>query len=398
MRRRIQIEPYWFIVAGLIAVGAALFIYHLVSGNTPDRAAITISAFNFDIFWYGIILVSGIALGAYVTSRLAKERAELTFQETVPQELRRVTLTSLDMPEELEIQLRKRKIGSLGSLLFQWGLNSQIVGLKKPQNAALLDILSSQEGVEDKWLVDAPWRQWNPEYVWSGVVWVLILAVIGARIYHILTPSPSMAEIGINSALDYFQNPLQLINLRSGGLGIYGAILGGLLGIIIFAKRQRISAIAWADLAVVGLALGQAVGRWGNFVNQELYGEPSSLPWAINIDPAHRLSGYTEFETFHPAFLYASLWSLVTFVILLRLARKHRHQLYTGDITAVYFILFGIGRIMLELVRLDSRPFVIANINLGLPVATVVSIVFGLAMAILLIWRHLIRKPRSKPN
>jgi len=376
MRRRIQIEPYWFIVAGLIAVGAALFIYHLVSGNTPDRAAITISAFNFDIFWYGIILVSGIVLGAYVTSRLARERAELTFQETVPQELRRETLTSLDMPEELEIQLRKRKIGSLGSLLFQWGLNSQIVGLKKPQNAALLDILSSQEGVEDKWLVDAPWRQWNPDYVWSGVVWVLILAVIGARIYHILTPSPSM----------------------SGGLGIYGAILGGLLGIIIFAKRQRISAIAWADLAVVGLALGQAVGRWGNFVNQELYGEPSSLPWAINIDPAHRLSGYTEFETFHPAFLYASLWSLVTFVILLRLARKHRHQLYTGDITAVYFILFGIGRIMLELVRLDSRPFVIANINLGLPVATVVSIVFGLAMAILLIWRHLIRKPRSKPN
>ncbi len=396
MRRRIQIEPYWFIIAILIAAGAALFIYHLTSGNTPDRAALTISAFNFDIFWYGIILVSGIALGAYVTSRLAKERAELTFEQTVPQNLRRIPLSSLDLPEDLEKQLRKRKMGSLGSILYQWGLNSQIVGFKKPQNAALLDILSSQEGVEDQWLVDAPWRQWNPEYVWSGVVWVLILAVIGARLYHILTPSPSMAEIGINSALDYFQNPLQLINLRSGGLGIYGAVLGGLLGIIIFSKRQKISAIAWADLAVVGLALGQSVGRWGNFINQELYGEPSNLPWAISIDPANRLTDYSQFETFHPAFLYASLWSFVTFLILLRLARKHQHQLYTGDITAVYFLLFGIGRILLELVRLDSRPFIIGDISFGVPVATVVSIVIGLAMAALLIWRHLIRKPASK--
>ncbi len=395
MRRRIQIEPYWFIIAILIAAGAALFIYHLTSGNTPDRAALTISAFNFDIFWYGIILVSGIALGAYVTSRLAKERAELTFEQTVPQNLRRIPLSSLDLPEDLEKQLRKRKMGSLGSILYQWGLNSQIVGFKKPQNATLLDILSSQEGVEDQWLVDAPWRQWNPEYVWSGVVWVLILAVIGARLYHILTPSPSMAEIGINSALDYFQNPLQLINLRSGGLGIYGAVLGGLLGIIIFSKRQKISAIAWADLAVVGLALGQSVGRWGNFINQELYGEPSNLPWAISIDPANRLTDYSQFETFHPAFLYASLWSFVTFLILLRLARKHQHQLYTGDITAVYFLLFGIGRILLELVRLDSRPFIIVDISFGVPVATVVSIVIGLAMAALLIWRHLIRKPAS---
>lgn len=396
MRRRIQIEPYWFIIAILIAAGAALFIYHLTSGNTPDRAAITISAFNFDIFWYGIILVSGIALGAYVTSRLAKERAELTFEQTVPQNLRRIPLSSLDLPDDLEKQLRKRKMGSLGSILYQWGLNSQIVGFKEPQNAVLLDILSSQEGVEDQWLVDAPWRQWNPEYVWSGVVWVLILAVIGARIYHILTPSPSMAEIGINSALDYFQNPLQLINLRSGGLGIYGAVLGGLLGIIIFSKRQKISAIAWADLAVVGLALGQAVGRWGNFFNQELYGEPSTLPWAISIDPANRLADYTQFETFHPAFLYASLWSLVTFLILLRLARKHRGQLYTGDVTAVYFLLFGIGRILLELVRLDSRPFVAGNISFGLPVATVVSIVIVVIMAALLIWRHILRKPATK--
>ncbi|MFN2188173.1 MAG: prolipoprotein diacylglyceryl transferase [Candidatus Promineifilaceae bacterium] len=398
MRKPNRIEPYWYIIIILVVVGIALFIYHLTTGNTPSRVAITVPGLNFDIYWYGIILVSGIALGAYVTYRLAMERAEITFRENVPQEIRRIPISELDMSEDLEKQLRKRKVPTLGAALYQWGLNSQIIGLNEAQNTELLNALKSYDGLENQWLVDAPWRQWNPDYVWSGVVWVLILAVIGARIYHILTPSPSMAEIGIYSALDYLKNPLQLINLRSGGLGIYGAVIGGLLGIIIFSKRQRISAVKWADLAVVGLALGQAVGRWGNFFNQELYGKPSDLPWAIKIDPANRLTGYIDFETFHPAFLYAGLWSLVTFFILLRLERKHYKSLFTGDLTAIYFLLFGIGRILLETIRLDSRPFVVGDIDFGLPVATVVSIVIAFFMAILLIWRHLIRRKPAPPS
>ncbi len=396
MKRKLQVEPYWYIIGLLIVAAAILFINHLVSGETPDRVALTIAAFNFDIFWYGVILVAGIGLGAYVSSRLARERAELDFREEVPSNLRRIPISALDLPQDIENHLRKSGIGTLGAVLYQWGLNSQIIGLKKPQNEKLLESLAAQDGVNEQWLVDAPWRQWNPDYVWSGVVWVLIFGVVGARIYHILTPSPSMAEIGINSAWDYFQNPLQLVNLRGGGLGIYGAVIGGLLGIIVFSKRQRISAIAWSDLAVVGLALGQAIGRWGNFFNQELYGRPSDLPWAIKIDASNRLTGYTQSEMFHPTFLYASLWSLLTFFILLRLARKHRQRLYTGDITAAYFLLFAIGRILFELVRLDSRSFAIGGFDLGLPVATVVSIVIGVAMAALLLWRHVLSKPTAK--
>lgn len=395
MRRKLQVEPYWYIIGLFIVAAAILFINHLVSGETPDRVALTIAIFNFDIFWYGVILVAGIALGAYVSSRLARERAELDFREEVPTNLRRTPISALDLPQDIENHLRKSGIGTLGAVLYQWGLNSQIIGLKKPQNEKLLESLTTQDGVNEQWLVDAPWRQWNPDYVWSGVVWVLIFGVVGARIYHILTPSPSMAEIkGINSAWDYFQNPQMLFDLRSGGLGIYGAVIGGLLGIIVFAKRQRISAIAWSDLAVVGLSLGQVIGRWGNFFNQELYGGPTNLPWAIKID--HPLPGFEQFEMFHPAFLYASLWSLLTFIILLRLARKHRQRLYTGDITAAYFLLFAIGRILLELVRLDSRSFVIGGLDLGLPVATVVSIVIGVAMAALLLWRHVLSKPPVK--
>jgi phosphatidylglycerol:prolipoprotein diacylglycerol transferase len=199
-----------------------------------------------------------------------------------------------------------------------------------------------------------------------------------------------MAEFGINSALDYFRNPQQLINLRNGGLGIYGGIVGALVGLAVYCRRNRISLIGWADLGAVGLALGQAIGRWGNFFNQELYGRPTSLPWAIRIDPLHRLTGYTEFERFHPAFLYASLWSLITFVILLWLIRKRGEKLYNGDLTAVYLLMFAVGRILLELVRLDSRTFSIGSLDLGLPVATIISIIIVLAMAALLVRRHLL--------
>ena len=93
-----------------------------------------------------------------------------------------------------------------------------------------------------------------------------------------------MAQIGISSVTDYFRNPMQLINLRNGGLGIYGAIAGGALGIIVYTRRNHLSAIEWADLAVVGLSLGQAIGRWANFFNQELYGGPTDLPWGITIE------------------------------------------------------------------------------------------------------------------
>ena len=109
-------------------------------------------------------------------------------------------------------------------------------------------------------------------------LWCLILGVIGARLYHVLTPSPSMAAFGIESPIDYFRNPSQLINLRNGGLGIYGGMAGGALGLFWYTRRQKLSMIAWADLAVVGMALGQVFGRWGNYFNQELYGRPSNLP------------------------------------------------------------------------------------------------------------------------
>jgi phosphatidylglycerol:prolipoprotein diacylglycerol transferase len=215
-----------------------------------------------------------------------------------------------------------------------------------------------------------------------------VLGLIGARLYHVMTPSPSMAAVGIYSWRDYLRYPLQLLNFRAGGLGIYGGMAGGLLAIFIYTRRNRISTLAWADLAVVGAALGQAIGRWGNFFNQELYGRPTNAPWAIAIDPLHRLPDYADFSTFHPAFLYESLWSLLTFFVLLWLARRRAERLLPGELLALYLVAYAIGRSLLELVRLDSRAVPFLGLETGLAVATLVSlIVAAVAVAAVVVRR-----------
>lgn len=393
--RRPNIEPYWYLVALFIIGATIVYVRHLVTHQTPGRVAVHISFLDFDIFWYGILIVTGIALGTWVTSRLASERATRAMRAHVPAEIRRRPLSELPLSDEIAGAFEKRSLTTLGQLLLEWGLNPDRLALNKAGKEEVQNILQETPEVEASWLVNAPWRQWNPDFAWSGVAWALVFAVIGARLYHVLTPSPSMAAVGIESPLDYFRNPMQLINIRSGGLGIYGAIAGGALGLLIYTRRQRIPAIAWADLAVVGLALGQFIGRWGNFFNQELYGTPSESPWAVFIDPIYRLDDYVNFETFHPAFLYESLWNLMAFLVLLTLARRQWRKLQVGDLTALYLVFYAVGRVLLELVRLDSRTVSLGGADLGLPVATLVSIIIALPMAGLLIWRHVLHRDAS---
>ncbi len=393
--RPLNIEPYWYLIA-LFSVGAAfVFIRHLATAETPSRVALHISFLAFDIFWYGILIVGGIALGTWVTSRLAAERAQRALIAHVPAKIRRRPLSQLNLPDKIAATFKKRSMNTLGQLLLEWGLDPNRLALSRSDREAVRQALEETPDVEEAWLENAPWRTWNPDFAWSGVAWALVFAVIGARLYHVLTPSPSMAAVGIESPLDYFRNPSQLIDIRSGGLGIYGAIAGGALGLLIYTRRNKIPAIAWADLAVVGLALGQFVGRWGNFFNQELYGAPSDLPWAIFIDPIYRLDDYVNFDTFHPAFLYESLWNLMAFLVLLTLARRQWRRLQVGDLTALYLVFYAVGRILLELVRLDSRTVSLAGADLGLPVATLVSLIIALPMAGLLLWRHLLHRETS---
>lgn len=385
-----RIEPYWYPIFLIGIVAATLFGMHLATGFMPPRAAVDI--FGFPVYWYGIWIVTGVALGAWVVSRLAAERARRIFEATVPEETRDLPIDQAGLPREIAAQLAGRRHRSLGSVLWEAGLDPRRLGLKQSQTVEAVEAVGSLAGVERSWITDAPWRQWNPDHVWNGLLIILILALIGARLYHILTPSPSMAALGIHSPLDYLRDPYQMLNIRAGGLGIYGGIAGGLLGLILYTRRNRLSTLGWADLSTVGVALGQAIGRWGNYFNQELYGRPTDLPWAIHIDPIYRLPGYTNFEYFHPSFLYESLWSLLTFLVLLRLARRHSGRLLPGELMALYLIAYAIGRSLIELARLDSRTVTLFGLESGLAVATLVSLIIAIVAAILVVGRRLARR------
>ncbi len=226
-------------------------------------------------------------------------------------------------------------------------------------------------------------RRWNedPEIVWDGLAWVLIGGVVGARIWHILTPPPSMVEQGITTRF-YLTHPLDALAVWNGGLGIPGAVIGGCLAIFFFARRNKLEFAFWVDVAAPAVALGQAIGRWGNFVNQELYGLPTDLPWGIFIDEVNRLPGYADSTHFHPLFLYESLWNLANLFFLLWLGQRFADRLRNGDLFLTYLITYPLGRFLIEFIRLDSAQ--VAGLNANQALMALVA----LASAGLLYYRH----------
>ena len=224
-------------------------------------------------------------------------------------------------------------------------------------------------------------RDQDPELVWDGLIWVLIGGIIGARLWHIFTPTPADIAVGITTQY-YLTHPLAALNIRSGGLGIPGAVIGGMVALYFFCRKRHTSFAMWVDIAAPGLALGQAIGRWGNFINQELYGPPTDLPWGIYIEPQYRVPGFENFERFHPLFLYESLWNLMNMGVLLWLERKFKNRLKDGDLLFVYLIIYPVGRFLLEFIRLNSAE--IAGINANQSFMLIVAV----AAALVLFWRH----------
>jgi phosphatidylglycerol:prolipoprotein diacylglycerol transferase len=220
-------------------------------------------------------------------------------------------------------------------------------------------------------------RDQDPELVWDGLVWVLIGGIIGARLWHIFTPTPSDIAVGLTTKY-YLTHPLDAINIRSGGLGIPGAVIGGMIALYFFCRKRKVSFAMWVDIAAPGLALGQAIGRWGNFINQELYGPPTDLPWGIYIEPQYRLLEFIGFEHFHPLFLYESLWNLMNMGILLWVGRKYDDKLRNGDLLLIYLIVYPVGRFLLEFIRLNSAE--IAGINANQTVMIFVALFSGVVL------------------
>jgi phosphatidylglycerol---prolipoprotein diacylglyceryl transferase len=236
---------------------------------------------------------------------------------------------------------------------------------------------------------EAKRRGHDPEIIWDILPWVLIAGIIGARIWHILTPPESMLIDGRNP---YFIHPLEMFNIRAGGLGIPGAVIGGVIALWIYCRKTRISFSDWLDMLAPGLALAQAIGRWGNFFNQEVYGLPSNLPWAIKIDPAHRLPQYANVERYHPTFLYEFIWNLINMGILLWISRKFGDRLKSGDIFLIYLVIYPVGRFLLEFIRIEYSP--IAGLNINQTVMAVIAVVSSVALVI----RHWKKTPKAEPT
>jgi phosphatidylglycerol:prolipoprotein diacylglycerol transferase len=223
---------------------------------------------------------------------------------------------------------------------------------------------------------EAKRRGENTDIVLDCLPWLVLGGVIGARIWHILTPSASSQY----TTLDYLTNPLKALAIWEGGLGIPGAVAGGALAFYLFSRKRKISFGLWADIIAPGLALAQAIGRWGNFINQELYGLPTNLPWGIKIDKP--LDGFEQYSKFHPLFLYESLFNLANMFFLLWLSRKYQEKLKPGDVFLTYLITYPIFRFFMEFLRLDQSFWGEINAN------QILMLVIAALSTLFIIWRH----------
>jgi len=233
--------------------------------------------------------------------------------------------------------------------------------------------------------VEAKRRKEDPDHVWNLLIWVLIFGILGARLYHVLSSPPGASR---DFSYYFIEQPFTTLTIFGaaipfpsalliweGGIGIFGAILGGIVAVIIYTKRHNLNVWRWLDILAPGVLIAQAIGRWGNFFNQELYGPPTDLPWGITITSVHQrippyddLTLYSLETTFHPVFFYESVWNTVGFVLLMWIGRKYAQRLLDGDILSLYLIWYSIGRLLVEFLRPDAWTLS------GVPTAQIVSV------------------------
>lgn len=199
-------------------------------------------------------------------------------------------------------------------------------------------------------------RGYDPDHIWNQLMLGLIMGLVGARLYYVWFEWERFAA-----------NPWTIPDIRTGGLAIHGAMIGGLLSLLLYSRWNKLPVRDWIDTCVPGFILGQGIGRWGNFFNQEAYGRPTDLPFGLIIDPQYRVPPFTDLgqyppdTLFHATFLYESLWNLAGFGLLLWLDQRFGHgaapgtrRLRPGDLLLIYVIFYSLGRVWIEGLRIDS--------------------------------------------
>ena len=228
---------------------------------------------------------------------------------------------------------------------------------------------------------EARWRRLDAGLLANGMIVVAVVALIGGRLYHV-----------IDQWHLYKDDLARIVLPPYSGLGVYGGIIAGTIAAFLYIRAKRQPFLSWADAVAPGLFAMQAIARWGNFFNQELYGSPTNLPWGIAIQCQYRTQGYpcppgsdptaTLGQHFQPMFLYESLSGLVGLLVLVWLARRFAAWLRPGDLLLVFFIWYGAVRFGVESLKADNWTF------FGVPVAQIIAAITVIGAAIILVTRH----------
>lgn len=219
-------------------------------------------------------------------------------------------------------------------------------------------------------------RGFNPDIVWDAMIWLLISGILGARIWYVLNDM-----LGGNTR--YLENPAEIPQIWQGGLNILGGVVVAAMVGWYYTRKYHVDFWLLADAAGPAMLVGQAIGRWGNFVNQELYGPPTSAPWGIPIDAAHRIAPWTDLtqfplETtrFHPAFAYEMIWNLFFWGLIFYLAARLGKKLKPGYPTAIWLASWGVGRLWLEIFFRPDQP---RFLNTAVSTSLIISVLYALA-------------------
>ena len=239
------------------------------------------------------------------------------------------------------------------------------------------------------WLTSVRWsKRGAPEgSVWDIAIWAIPFGIIGGRLYHVVSSPDAYFGPGFDGTGDLSLIP----QLQRGGLGIWGAVLLGAVGAWIGCRKAGVKLSAFMDAAAPGLLLAQAIGRWGNYFNQELFGGPTTLPWGLQIDADNPNfpPGMAAETLFHPTFLYESLWNLAGVGILLLLDRKFRFR--RGRLFCLYAIYYTLGRVWIEAMRIDDAELInLFGITTRLNVWTSIFVLLGALAAFIILG---LRKP-----
>ncbi len=227
------------------------------------------------------------------------------------------------------------------------------------------------------WITQRRWsaRGGDPDDITKLAMWVVPAGLVGGRLYHVITDNQKFRGNWGEAFLVY-----------KGGLGIWGAVAAGVLAGWYVARREGWNFGLLLDSVAPALAVAQAIGRFGNYFNQELFGRPSNLPWALEISVENRPRAYVEFETFHPTFLYEALWNLALAAFLVFVGDRLMKNFRAGRVFGLYMIGYTIGRLFIELVRIDK-----ANVIFGQRVNVWTSL-FVMAAGALFVWSGRPRK------